>query len=109
MVSDASVKIRIDGESKSTASDGNGPVECTSYALRKALFNTRDLQTVHLSVIKCAFSTAKTAPARVRVSSSFIDGERRWSTVGASTNIIEASATMRWRDSWYALQVLNGN
>ena len=43
---------------------------------------------------KCAFSTATREPAllvRVLITSS--DGARNWTTVGASTNIIEASWT----------------
>ncbi|MCO5185211.1 MAG: citramalate synthase [Anaerolineae bacterium] len=109
MVSDASVKIRIDGEQIHTASDGNGPVNALSYALRKALFTKYpQLQTVHLSDYKVRILDGENGTgARVRVLIDFIDGERRWSTVGASTNIIEASYHALADSYEYAL--LNGN
>lgn len=109
MVSDASVKIKIDGEVIHTASAGNGPVNALSLALRKALFTKYpQLQTIHLTDYKVRILDGENGTgARVRVLIDFIDGERHWSTVGASTNIIEAS--------WHALvdsyeyALLNGN
>ncbi|MCA9934313.1 MAG: citramalate synthase [Ardenticatenaceae bacterium] len=97
MVSDASVKIRIDGEVIHTASEGNGPVNALSLALRKALFTKYpQLQTIHLMDYKVRILDGENGTgARVRVLIDFMDGDRRWSTVGASTNIIEAS--------WHAL------
>ncbi|MCA9957878.1 MAG: citramalate synthase, partial [Anaerolineales bacterium] len=97
MVSDASVKIRIDGEVIHTASEGNGPVNALSLALRKALFTKYpQLQTIHLADYKVRILDGENGTgARVRVLIDFVDDDRRWSTVGASTNIIEAS--------WHAL------
>lgn len=99
MVSDASVKIRIDGEVIHTASAGNGPVNALSLALRKALFTKYpQLQSIHLTDYKVRILDGENGTgARVRVLIDFVDqqDDRRWSTVGASTNIIEAS--------WHAL------
>jgi len=105
MISDASVKIRIDGELFHTAAEGNGPVNALSLALRKAFYDKfPQLATVHLTDYKVRIlDGANGTSARVRVLIDFIDDERTWSTVGASENIIEAS----WRaltDSYeYAL------
>ena len=109
MVSDASVKITIDGEQIHTASDGNGPVNALSFALRKALFTKYpQLQTVHLTDYKVRILDGENGTgARVRVLIDFIDAERQWSTVGASTNIIEASYHALADSYEYAL--LNGN
>ena len=110
MVSDASVKIRIDGEQVHTAASGNGPVNALSMALRKALFSTYPhLSSIHLTDYKVRILDGENGTeARTRVLIDFIDEatEERWSTVGASTNIIEAS----WRaltDS-YEYALLNG-
>lgn len=99
MVADASVKVRIDGELIHTASEGNGPVNALSLALRKALFKRYPaLESVHLIDYKVRILDGENGTgARVRVLIDFLDerNEARWSTVGASTNIIEAS--------WHAL------
>ncbi len=94
---DAVVKIRIGGKLFHTAAEGNGPVNALSLALRKALFYTfPQLATVHLTDYKVRILDGENGTgARVRVLIDFVDGERAWSTVGASENIIEAS--------WYAL------
>ncbi len=106
-VSDASVKVRVDGELLHTAAEGNGPVNALSLALRKALFEKYpQLSTVHLTDYKVRVLDGQNGTeAQTRVLIDFIDDatEARWSTVGASTNVIEAS----WRalaDSYeYAL------
>ena len=97
IAADASVKIRIDGELFHTAAEGNGPVNALSLALRKALFpKFPQLESVHLTDYKVRILDGENGTsARVRVLIDFIDGNRTWSTVGASENIIEAS--------WHAL------
>ncbi len=97
IAADAVVKIRIDGELFHTASEGNGPVNALSLALRKALFyKFPQLETVHLTDYKVRILDGENGTgARVRVLIDFVDGDREWSTVGASENIIEAS--------WHAL------
>ncbi len=106
-VSDASVKVRVDGELLHTAAEGNGPVNALSLALRKALFEKYpQLSTVHLTDYKVRVLDGENGTeAQTRVLIDFINEatDKRWSTVGASPNIIEAS----WRalaDSYeYAL------
>jgi 2-isopropylmalate synthase len=96
-VADATVKILIDDELVHTAAEGNGPVNALSMALRKALFTKYpQLNTIHLMDYKVRILDGENGTeARVRVLIDFYDEGRdeRWSTVGASTNIIEAS----WR------------
>lgn len=107
--SDATVKIKIEDEVFHTAAEGNGPVNALSLALRKALFSKYPhLSTIHLTDYKVRIlDGAAGTGAQTRVLIDFIDEatDERWSTVGASTNIIEAS----WRalaDSYeYALLV----
>ena len=95
----ATVKIRIDDEEILTAAEGNGPVNALSLALRKALFGKYPhLSTIHLTDYKVRILDGEEGTAaRVRVLIDFVDdrNDTRWSTVGASTNIIEAS--------WHAL------
>jgi 2-isopropylmalate synthase len=92
-----------------TAAEGNGPVNALDAALRKALLDVYpQLTGVKLSDYKVRILDSDTGTAaNVRVLIDTKQGSRRWSTVGASTNIIEAS----WRalaDSMeYAL--LNGS
>ncbi len=107
--SEATVKVRVAGQVFHTAAEGNGPVNALDIALRKALVQFYpDLE--HLSLIdykvRILDSTSATG-AVVRVLIESGDGHTTWSTVGASTNIIEAS----WQalnDSFeYALLGLN--
>ncbi|NOX60318.1 MAG: citramalate synthase [Planctomycetes bacterium] len=94
-LAEANVKIRIDGEVHHTAADGSGPVEALDIALRKALMTSYPaISGFHLTDYKVRIldgSHATQALTRVLIDTS--DGERTWSTVGASRNIIEAS----WR------------
>ena len=104
---EATVKVDVGGEIIHTAAEGNGPVNALNKALRKAL---RDLyprlDEIHLSDYKVRILDSESGTAaNVRVLIDTKNGDNaRWSTVGASTNIIEAS----WRalaDSMeYALQ-----
>ncbi len=95
--SDATIKVLIDGEMIHTAASGNGPVNALSMALRKALFTKYpQLESIHLTDYKVRILDGENGTeAQTRVLIDFIDEEteERWSTVGASTNIIEAS----WR------------
>jgi 2-isopropylmalate synthase len=89
------VKVRVDGETLHTAADGDGPVDALDAALRKALVKHHPaVSEIHLVDYKVRIldSTAGTA-AVTRVLVDMQRGGSRWSTVGASTNIIEAS----WR------------
>ncbi|WP_029098582.1 citramalate synthase [Brevibacillus thermoruber] len=91
--SEAMVKLNVNGQVVHTAADGNGPVNALDNALRKALENHFPcLAEMHLTDYKVRVldeSGATAAKVRVLIESAR-DGEK-WSTVGVSTNVIEAS------------------
>jgi 2-isopropylmalate synthase len=92
---EATVKVRVNGEVMHTAAEGNGPVNALDGALRKALCGHYPaVERFHLADYKVRIldGTNGTA-ATTRVLIDTQNGTRRWSTVGASANIIEAS----WR------------
>ncbi|UJF31593.1 citramalate synthase [Paenibacillus hexagrammi] len=97
VVSEAIVKVKVHGETIYTAAEGNGPVNALDNALRKALVQYYpDIQQVHLSDYKVRVLDEKDATAaKVRVLMESTDFNSTWSTLGVSSNIIEAS--------WYAL------
>ena len=92
-LSEAMVKVKVDGSTLHVAAEGNGPVDALDTALRRALeqfFPT--LAAVRLTDYKVRIvDESEGADAVVRVLVDSTDGERRWSTVGSSTNIIDAS------------------
>ena len=91
-VSEATVRVRIDGEIVHTAGEGNGPVNALDAALRKDLGKYSSfLSDLRLVDYKVRILTSGTeAVTRVMVESA--DGEgNRWSTVGVSPNIVDAS------------------
>jgi 2-isopropylmalate synthase len=92
-VSDASIKIRVRGEIVHTAAEGNGPVSALDLALRKALVVAYPAVTgIRLEDYKVRIldgNTGTGATTRVMIENSF--GEARWTTVGASENVLEAS------------------
>ena len=93
MASEAMVKIQVGDEVMLTAAEGNGPVNALDQAVRKALLpHYPQLAAVHLKDYKVRIldGDAGTA-AQTRVLMDSSDGEHTWSTVGSSTNIIEAS------------------
>jgi 2-isopropylmalate synthase len=91
-VSEAVVKIEVEGEIRMSVAEGNGPVNALDIALRKDLGSLQqyveDLELVDYRVRILNGGTE--AITRVLVESR--DGEgNRWWTVGVSENIIEAS------------------
>ena len=95
LLSEATVKVEVDGEVLHTAADGNGPVNALDAALRKALSAFYPgIDDVHLVDYKVRIldGVAATA-ARTRVIIDSMDGARTWSTMGSDTNIIAASAS----------------
>jgi len=93
MFSEATVKVRVGAEIFHTVAEGNGPVDAMNLSLRKAIqqFYPR-LGHVHLTDYKVRILDSQSGTAAmVRVLIDSTDGERSWTTVGASTNIIEAS------------------
>jgi 2-isopropylmalate synthase len=93
-LSEATVKVRVDGEVLHTAADGNGPVNALDAAMRKALGTFYpQLESVHLVDYKVRILDGEAATAaRTRVIIDSQDGELEWSTMGSDTNIISASA-----------------
>jgi 2-isopropylmalate synthase len=108
MAAEATVKVRVGDQVMHTAADGNGPVNALDAAVRKALlpFYPR-LADVHLKDYKVRIldGGAGTA-AQTRVLIDSANGHHAWSTVGSSTNIIEASWQALADSLEYAL--LNG-
>ena len=92
---EAMVKVRVDGEVLHTAADGNGPVNALDTALRKALLpHYPQIASFHLADYKVRILDSQNGTEAVtRVLIDTQNGTKRWSTVGASANIIEAS----WR------------
>ncbi len=92
-LSEAMVKLNVDGDIYHTAAEGNGPVNALDSALRKALVPRfpalRDIQLVDYKVRILDSENATGAMTRVLIDS--YNGKARWSTVGAGTDIIRAS------------------
>ncbi|MBC7766188.1 MAG: citramalate synthase, partial [Hyphomonadaceae bacterium] len=89
----AIIKIRVGDQTEISAAEGDGPVNALDKALRKALVRFYpNLTHMYLTdfkvrVLDSAFATA----AKVRVLIESTDGKNKWSTVGVSTDIIDAS------------------
>ncbi|HEY3499146.1 MAG TPA: citramalate synthase [Polyangiaceae bacterium] len=90
---EATVKLRVGSQLVHTAAEGNGPVSALDAALRKALTPVYPtLAGIHLADYKVRILDGKDGTEAVtRVLLDSHDGERAWSTVGASPNIIQAS------------------
>ena len=91
-VSEATVKVTIDGNTVMSVGEGNGPVNALDNALRKDLGPYQSyIDDLKLVDYKVRILTGGTdAVTRVLIESR--DGEgRRWFTVGVSPNIVDAS------------------
>ncbi len=91
-VSEAIVKVKVADETLISAAEGNGPVNALDLALRKDLGKYQpyisDLELIDYRVR--VFQGGTDAVTRVLI--EFRDGDgARWSTVGVSANIIDAS------------------
>ncbi len=93
MLSEAMVKLRVNDEIVHTAAEGTGPVNALDKAMRKALVPFYpELAAVHLADYKVRIVDEQSATgATTRVLIEAARGDERWSTVGCSANIIEAS------------------
>jgi len=93
MTSSAIINIQVDDTTETAGSLGNGPVNALDSALRRALQTFYpQLNSVHLTDYKVRVLEADNATgAKVRVLIESTDGESLWTTVGVSTDIIEAS------------------
>src|SRR5438067_2558905 len=89
----AMVQLRVDGEVIHTAAEGAGPVNALDCAVRKALLPSypelADVRLVDYKVRIVDQHLGTAARPRVVVESA--RGAERWSTMGCSENIIEAS------------------
>ena len=92
---EATVKVMVNGQLLHTAAEGNGPVSALDMALRKALSDHYPvIEKFHLADYKVRILDSNNGTnATTRVLIDTQNGTKRWSTVGASPNIIEAS----WR------------
>jgi 2-isopropylmalate synthase len=91
-VSEATVRLKVGSETLHTAGEGNGPVNALDSALRKDLGKYSSyLSDLRLVDYKVRILTSGTeAVTRVMVESA--DGKgNRWSTVGVSPNLVDAS------------------
>jgi 2-isopropylmalate synthase len=103
MRSQAMVKLSVNGQEMHTAAEGDGPVNALDRAIRKALVPTYPilaevvLADYKVRIVDEHLGTA----ARPRVLIESARGEDRWTTVGCSENILEAS----WQALWDALEL----
>ncbi|WKY48626.1 citramalate synthase [Eubacteriaceae bacterium ES3] len=93
LCSSAVVKINVDGQSEINAAEGDGPVNALDKALRKALeVFYPSIKNVRLTDFKVRVIDSKSATAaKVRVLIESSDGQDIWTSVGVSTDVIEAS------------------
>ena len=93
-ISEATIKAQVMGQEFMTVAEGNGPVNALDSALREVLVpiypELTDLRLVDYKVRILTPSDATGAVTRVMIESADDHGAR-WSTVGVSANIIDAS------------------
>ena len=93
ILSEATIKIKTNDEIFHTAAEGNGPVGALDNAIRKALIGTfpeiNKIRLTDYAVRVVEEGTGTGAVVRVIIESS--DEKEVWTTVGASSNIIEAT------------------
>jgi 2-isopropylmalate synthase len=90
---EATLKLRVEGECTHTVADGDGPVHALDGAMRKALEPLYpELRHVRLTDFKVRVVNVKEGTAaKVRVLVECADDRESWSTIGVSENVIEAS------------------
>jgi len=94
VITEATLKIAVNGQEAFTVAEGDGPVHALDNALRLALkrFYGRELARIKLSDFKVrVINTRAGTAAKVRTIIESRDQAETWTTVGVSTNIIEAS------------------
>jgi len=93
-LSEATIKVDVQDQSVMEVAEGNGPVNALDQALRKALAPAypclTDLGLVDYKVRILTPDLGTEAITRVIIESEGADGQR-WSTVGVSANVIDAS------------------
>jgi 2-isopropylmalate synthase len=90
---EATVKVWVGDERLVAVGEGNGPVNALDAALRSVLTERYpQLDRIHLTDFKVrVLEGAAATGAVVRVLIDSADGDRTWSTIGVSENVIEAS------------------
>ena len=93
IITEASIKLKIDDEIIHTVSEGDGPVNSIDKAIRKALIPIYpEVKLFRLNDFKVRILDSKSGTAaKVRVNIETTDGLNKWDTVGVSENIIQAS------------------
>jgi len=96
-VTEATVKLSVNGHDELTVAEGDGPVHALDSALRKALIKFYpELEQIKLTDFKVrVVNVREGTAAKVRTIINSTDGDAQWATIGVSTNMIEAS--------WHAL------
>ncbi|MTI43528.1 2-isopropylmalate synthase [Roseibium hamelinense] len=92
-VSEAVVKVDIDGETRMSVAEGNGPVNALDVALRKDLGKYQSaIDGLELIDYKVRILNGGTgAVTRVLIESRDTRTHKRWFTIGVSSNIVDAS------------------
>jgi 2-isopropylmalate synthase len=103
VMAQATAKVRVGGQLMHTAAEGEGPVNALDGAIRKALLpHYPELDQVTLIDYKVRIIDEHLGTAaRPQVLIVSARGDERWSTVGCSHNIIEAS----WQALWDSLEL----
>jgi 2-isopropylmalate synthase len=93
LLSEANVKVQVNGEVVHTAAEGDGPVNALDIAMRKALLpHYPQLDDVRLVDYKVRIlDSDKATAATTRVTIDTRSSRHSWTTVGSSTNIVDAS------------------
>ncbi len=89
----ATIKVSVNGKDILEVAEGNGPVAALDAALRKALVNFYpQIAAFELTDYKVRILNGHTGTAaKTRVLVESRNSQQRWTTVGVSTNILEAS------------------
>ena len=109
----ATIKVEVDGKNLLEVAEGNGPVSALDLALRKALVKFYpEIAAFYLADYKVRIldgSAGTAAKTRVLVESS--NGVERWTTIGVSANILDASyqAVVEGMEYGLLLQASNKN
>jgi 2-isopropylmalate synthase len=92
-LSEATVRLRVDGERVLAVGEGVGPVHALDQALRRALAGRHpELEAVQLVDFKVRILDGRAGTRAVtRVLITSADGEGEWTTVGVSDDIVTAS------------------
>ncbi len=92
-VTEATVKVVVGDDRVIATAEGNGPVNALDAALRQAVGPVYpQLAQVHLTDFKVrVLDTNRGTGAVTRVLIDSTDGDRAWTTIGVSENVIEAS------------------